>query len=181
LLYGMGKQFPEAYEALIRQIPTEERGDLLSAYYQRLMDPDPAVHMPAARAFMEYDVVCSTHLPDPMGVAKVIRDDVRTLGTARTFMHYARHNFFIEENQILMNLGKMTHLPGFLVHGRWDAICLPEMAYLVHRAWPNSELQMIPTGGHSPYETSMKEAIRASILSLYLRLEMMPRQTRGFL
>jgi len=49
-LYGLRGIFPEPWERFAGFLPSEERGDLLGAYYRRLVDPDPAVHMPAAKA-----------------------------------------------------------------------------------------------------------------------------------
>ncbi|NIU76312.1 MAG: prolyl aminopeptidase, partial [Gammaproteobacteria bacterium] len=70
--------------------PEEERGDLLTAYYRRLMDPDPAVHLPAARAWSAYEGACSTLLPSPETVA-AFREDRMALGLARLEAHYFLH------------------------------------------------------------------------------------------
>src|SRR5258705_4145824 len=63
-------------------LPREERGDLLRNYYRRLIDPDPAVHMPAARAWSIYEGSCSTLLPSSETVA-YFAGDVVALGLAR--------------------------------------------------------------------------------------------------
>ena len=39
-LYGIRTVFPEAWRAFAAPIPERERGDLLAAYYRRLIDPD---------------------------------------------------------------------------------------------------------------------------------------------
>ena len=49
-LYGLRRFFPEAWRAFVRDIPQAEREDLLQAYLNRLVHPDPQVHLPAARA-----------------------------------------------------------------------------------------------------------------------------------
>src|SRR3546814_10382647 len=59
-LYSMGAAFPEAFRDFLDAIPAGERDDLLRAYHRRLTDPDPAVHMPAARAWSRYESACST-------------------------------------------------------------------------------------------------------------------------
>jgi len=48
-LYGLNAIFPEAWRTFSGFVPEAERGDLLGAYHRRLTDPDPAVHLPAAR------------------------------------------------------------------------------------------------------------------------------------
>lgn len=159
LIYGMGKIFPEPYDAFVQHIPKEEQNDLLTAYYKRVMDADPEIHMPAARAFTQYDFTCATHLPNPEMVESVVNNDAMTLGIARAFFYYSYHHFFLEPNQILDNMEKIAHIPAVIVHGRWDAICLPEMAYLLHKNWPNSALWLIPDGGHSGGDRTISQAL----------------------
>ena len=53
-LYGMRQFFPEVWQAFAEHLPAAERGDLLKAYYRRLTDPDPEVHLPAARAWSRW-------------------------------------------------------------------------------------------------------------------------------
>ncbi|HEY0418656.1 MAG TPA: alpha/beta fold hydrolase, partial [Acetobacteraceae bacterium] len=48
-LHGVATVFPEAHSAFAGFLPEAERGDLLGAYLKRLTDPDPHVHLPAAR------------------------------------------------------------------------------------------------------------------------------------
>jgi proline iminopeptidase len=57
-LYGLRHLFPEAWAAFAHEIPEAERGDLLGAYYRRLTDPSPEVHMRAARAWSIYEGSC---------------------------------------------------------------------------------------------------------------------------
>lgn len=159
LIYGMGKVFPEAYQEFIDYLPVEERGDVLSAYYKRVMDPNPAVHMPAARAFMVFDAICATHLPSEENIQEVLTNDTLTLGIGRAFLYYAAHRFFLEHDQILQNMHKISHLPAIIVHGRWDAICLPEEAYTLHRNWEKSLLWMVPDGGHSSGDPTISKAL----------------------
>ena len=88
-LYGMRTVFPEAWRAFAGFLPEAERGDLLAAYYRRLIDPDPALHMPAARAWSTYEGACSTLLPSPDTVA-AFGEDRMALGLARIEAHYFR-------------------------------------------------------------------------------------------
>ena len=159
LFYGMGKMFPEAYEPFLKYIPEEERHDLFSAYYRRIFDPDPAIHLPAARVFMQFDMICSTHLPDRTAVEKVVQNDRLILSMTRAFFHFAKHDFFIEPNQVLANMHRISHLPAIIIHGRWDAVDLPEMAYLLYQNWECSQLWMVSQGGHSANDPAIAAAL----------------------
>lgn len=159
LVYAMGKIFPEGYEPCLEHIPEEERGDLISAYYRRLFDPDPDVQMRAAEAFMRFDTICATHLPNPAALEQTMQNEKLVLGVAKAFFYYAKNRFFLEPNQILDQIGKIAHLPTIIVQGRWDAITLPEMAYLLHKSWAGSKLWMVPDGGHSSNDPAIAAAL----------------------
>jgi proline iminopeptidase len=108
-LYGLRAIFPEAWRAFSGYIPESERGDLLSAYHARLVDPDPAVHMPAARSWSVYEGSCSTLLPNPALVADFASDRV-ALGLARIEAHYFRHDIFLPEDFLLGNVGRLKRI-----------------------------------------------------------------------
>lgn len=166
VLYGMAKLFPDAYQAVLNHIPEEERSDLLDAYYRRVFDPDPDVQLAAARAIMRFDAICSTIESKPALVDAMMQDDQIVISVARAFFHYAKHQFFLEPNQILSHMEKIAHLPAIIVQGRYDVVCFPEIAYAVFRHWPNCGLWMIPNGGHSDDELPMAAAMIAAAKTL---------------
>ncbi|MBI2784057.1 MAG: alpha/beta fold hydrolase, partial [Gammaproteobacteria bacterium] len=49
-LHGMRTIFPEAWRDFTEHLPEGERSDLLGNYYRRLIDRNPDIHRPAARA-----------------------------------------------------------------------------------------------------------------------------------
>ncbi len=77
-----------------------ERGDLLGTYLRRLTDPDPMVHMAAARAWSVYEGSCSTLLPSPDTVASFAQDRT-ALGLARIEAHYFAHDLFLPPEGLL--------------------------------------------------------------------------------
>jgi proline iminopeptidase len=158
LWYGMGDIYPEAFAKYYRFIPEEERVDIIAAYYRRLLDADPKVHMPAARSFCEYDFTCAT-LFDKTKLLTQLADDRRVLALARLFAHYSINNFFLTENQIIKNLSKIILLPLIIVHGRYDVICRASNAFKLYEHWPKSKLIIVQDGGHSNQEPSMIKAL----------------------
>ena len=150
-LYGLRNLFPEAWTSFAGAIPQAERGDLLAAYYRRLTDPDPAVHMPAARAWSIYEGSCSTLLASPETVA-YFAGDVVALGLARIEAHYFTHDIFMPENALLANIERIRSVPGVIVQGRYDAVCPIVTADDLHRAWPEADYIIVPDAGHSAWE-----------------------------
>lgn len=160
-LYGIRNFFPEAWRAFAEFIPEAERGDLLAAYYRRLTDPDPAVHMPAARAWSVYEGSCSTLLPSPETVDYFAADTV-ALGLARMEAHYFVHHIFLPENALLDNLDRIRHLPAVIVQGRYDVVCPIVTADELARAWPEAEYIVVPDAGHSAWEPGIRaELVKA--------------------
>jgi proline iminopeptidase len=161
-LYGVRNIFPEAWHEFSGFIPQRERTDLLTAYYWRLIDPDPAVHMPAARAWSVYEGSCSTLLPSPSTVAYFAGDTV-ALGLARIEAHYFIHNIFLPESSLLERAARLAPIPGTIVQGRYDAVCPMVTADELHRAWPEAEYIVVPAAGHSAFEPGIRsELIKAT-------------------
>jgi proline iminopeptidase len=71
---GLAAIFPDAHATFAGFLPPEERPDLLANYLRRLSDPDPIIHMPAARAWSVYEGSCSTLLPSPETVLSFAQD-----------------------------------------------------------------------------------------------------------
>jgi proline iminopeptidase len=161
-LYGLRNLFPEAWRAFAGAIPETERGDLLNAYYGRLTHPDPAVHMPAARAWSVYEGSCSTLLASPETVA-YFASDVVALGLARIEAHYFRNDIFLPENSLLERIQRVRGIPAVIVQGRYDAVCPIVTADDLHRAWPDARYIVVPDAGHSAWEPGIcAELVKAT-------------------
>jgi proline iminopeptidase len=161
-LRGLRTLFPEAWREFVAPIPEAERGDLLSAFHARLIDPDPAVHLPAARAWARYEASCSTLLPNPDLVA-AFGQDRTALALARIEAHYFKNHIFLPDNSLLDNLDRIRHLPAVIVQGRYDAICPAVSADDLAHAWPEARYVVVPDAGHSAFEPGiLRELVRAT-------------------
>jgi proline iminopeptidase len=157
-LYGIRAVFPEAWRAFAGFIPEAERGDLLAAYYRRLTDPDPRVHMAAARAWSVYEGACSTLLPNPETVA-AFGEDRLALGLARLEAHFFTHHLLVGNDDLVTRIGRLRHLPGVIVQGRYDMVCPIRSADELARAWPEAEYVIVPDAGHSAMEPGIREQL----------------------
>lgn len=90
--------------------------------------------------------------------------DTRTaLAKARIEVHYARHGYFLAEDQLLSEIGRLPIVPTVLVHGARDLTCTADAAWAVHQALPHSRLEILRTAGHLSSERPMIDAlVRAS-------------------
>ncbi len=153
-LYGMGRFFPERWRAFAEHLPPEERSDLLANYHARLIDPDPRVHLPAARAWSRYEGACSTLLPSAETVAEFERDEM-ALGLARIEAHYFTNRIFLPENALLDRIDRIRGIPGFIVQGRYDMVCPIATAAALAEAWPEAETVVAEDSGHSASEPAI--------------------------
>ncbi len=149
---GIKNIFPEAWQELNDFLAVEKRCELISSYYQLLMNPSMEIALPAAKALLKYDFICSVLNIVPEQLNTLLADNTLVLGIARTFVHYSINNFFLSENQLITNIQTINHLPLIIVHGRYDIISLAKNAYELHQLWPNSSLFMVDAAGHSASE-----------------------------
>ncbi|MFE1646430.1 prolyl aminopeptidase [Microbacterium sp. P01] len=158
---GASSIFPDLWEQFTAPIPVLERSHLIEAYHRRLIDPDPAVHGPAAMAWTTWEASTLTLRPDPNLVASMTDPDAAT-AFARIENHYFMHEGWFTEGQLIANVGIIRDIPAVIVQGRYDA-CTPIMtAWDLHRAWPEADLVVVPDAGHSASEPGIAAALRAA-------------------
>lgn len=161
-LDGLRMVFPDAHAAFAGFLPDSERGDILGNYLRRLTDPDPAVHMPAARAWSVYEGSCSTLLPSPDTVASFAQDRT-ALGLARIEAHYFQHDLFLPPGGLLAHMHLIGHLPAEIVQGRYDMVCPPATAFELAAAWPSARMTIVPDAGHSALEPGIRRALVSAV------------------
>jgi proline iminopeptidase len=60
-------------------------------------------------------------------------------------------------------VGKIRHIPGTIVQGRYDVVCPMESAWALHRAWPEADLRIVEDAGHAAFEPGiLHELIEAT-------------------
>ncbi len=161
-LYGMRTIYPEAWRAFAGHLSEAERGDILDGYCRRLADPDPAVHLAAARAWSSYEGSCSTLLPSPDTVA-AFGEERMALGLARIEAHYFRHNLIPPERDLVAQVDRIRNIPATIVQGRYDMVCPIVSADELAQAWPEAEYVVVPDAGHSAMEPGIRAALVAAI------------------
>ena len=55
-------------------------------------------------------------------------------------------------DQLLRNVGRIRHIPGVIVQGRYDVVCPMTTAWALHQAWPEADFRLVPDAGHSAFE-----------------------------
>ena len=156
---GASRLFPEAWEHYLAPIPAEERHDLIAAFHRRLTSDDTQVRLAAARAWSVWEGATSFLRADADFVDSH-EDAEFALAFARIENHYfVNGGFFEVDDQLLRDMPKIAHIPGAIVHGRYDVVCPVANAWDLHKAWPKAQLQITPTSGHSGFEAENVDAL----------------------
>lgn len=160
---GCSALFPEAWEAFERIIPENERGDMIGAYYKRLTDPDPRVHIPAAESWSVWEGTTLSLIEDPIRVRSFANPDY-ALAFARIECHYFVNNgFFAQDGQLLADAHRLADIPAVLIHGRYDVVTPVRNAWDLKKAMPSAELRIVPDAGHAMTEPGIiHELVRAT-------------------
>jgi proline iminopeptidase len=152
---GAAHLFPAEWAAFVAPIPADERHDLVAAYGRRITDPDPAVHVPAARAWMGWELSANTLLP----VTPPDLDDTALLAFARITHHYIANGAFLPEEGLLAGIDRIRHIPAVIVNGRYDVKTPPGQAWALHQAWPEAELRIVEDAGHGGSEPGIRSLL----------------------
>lgn len=169
---GASRLFPDYWQDYLAPIPQEERGDLMQAFYKRLTGSDQIAQMHAAKAWSCWEGRTLTLRPS----AEVVeRFHERALAIARIECHYFVNDAFLEPDQLIRDMPKIAHLPGIIVHGRYDVVTPMDNAWALHQAWPGSELQIIREAGHAASEPCITDAlVRATNNMAHRLLDLAP-------
>lgn len=170
---GASRLFPDYWEDYVAPIPPAERGDLMQAFYRRLTGSDQIAQMHAAKAWSTWEGRTATLRPNAQVVDR-FSEGMRALSIARIECHYFVNQAFLEADQLLRDMPRIAHLPGIIVHGRYDSICPLDNAWALHRAWPGSQLQIIRDAGHSASEAGITDALVRATNALARQLLKLP-------
>ena len=154
---GASRIFPDYWSEFIQTIPQDEQHDLVSAYYHRLQGNNRQEKVTAAKAWSNWAGRVVTYLLAHVDAGD---EDIDTLiHEVSIETHYARHKYFIEENQILNNVTKLPDVPVKIIHGRRDLTCTLDASWDLHQAIADSELVIVREGGHLAGEAVMTDAL----------------------
>ena len=150
---GASYLYPDHYADYIAPIPPQQRGDLIGAYYQRLIDPDEGIHLPASRTWSAWEGGMVHLNPEPRPEKDNPRD---SLAIARFECHYiVNEMFFPADNYILENIGRIKHLPCRIVHGRYDVVAPARSAWELSQVYPKAVLSLVQEGAHAATDPGM--------------------------
>ncbi len=156
---GCNALFADAWEDYLAPIPEDERHDMIAAYYKRLTSDNKEIQAAAARAWSQWEGTTISLLPDANRIAK-FGSDAFAIAFARIECHYFVNGGFMEtDDQLIANVGKIRHIPGVIVQGRYDVVTPMTTAWELSKAWPEADLKIIADAGHATTERGIVDAL----------------------
>ena len=79
--------------------------------------------------------------------------------------YFVNKGFLNTEDQLIASesIDKIRHIPAKIVQGRYDIVCPMETAWELKKNWPEAELIVASSSGHSAFEKEIThELIRAT-------------------
>lgn len=169
---GADMVWPDEWERFVAAAGEDVApGGYMRRYHALLTHPDPAVHGPAALAWTQWEAATSTLRRDQAHVDEV-SDPAYATTFARIENHYFVHGGWMEEGRLLRDAPILSEhaIPGVIVQGRYDMCCPIGTAWALHRAWPEAQLHVSPTAGHSYAEPETLSALIEATDTLAQRL-----------
>lgn len=149
LYHETGRFLPEQWARFRSGVPKVDRdGDLVAAYYRLLNKlDDPDTQRDAAQRWCEWEDAAVSLEPGWTPSPRYADPEFR-MQFARIVTHYFHHGAWLDEGQLLRDAGKLTGIPGVMLHGQLDIGGPVDVPWLLARAWPDAELHVISEAGH---------------------------------
>ena len=145
----------------------EERAEPLQAYFRRILDTDPAVHGPAARAWNDTERILSEYKPARTRLDVIaIRSGNAMPSTPFMEAHYFANDCFMRPDQLLEDAGQLARIPGIIVQGRYDLLCPPSTSQALAARWTEAEIRIVEGAGHTLYDPGVRDAVMKGIADI---------------
>lgn len=154
---GTEKFFPEAWQRFISIIPKKHRNDPAKYYLRQMTTGSRKKRKKHAFEWAFYEIsLLRLNIPEKEVLEKMKSFPYEAMSVLESY--YLSNNCFLPKDYILKNAKKIAEIPTAIVHGRYDMICIPKAAYLLHKSLPKSKLYFV-TGGHGSGEQAIKEKL----------------------
>ena len=160
---GVGRYFPETYDALLSILPEPSRRPLPDYLFRLIQEGSQADKAKYSRAWAKYEgKISGLEVPDEVIKNWIENSNPYAFSLFENF--YMANGCFLEEGQLFKNAEKISHIPTIIINGRYDVICPPVTAYRLHKLLPKSKLIIAEGAGHwmgeKPIENALIEAMR---------------------
>jgi proline iminopeptidase len=156
--------YPGLYQDFLNLLPEAERDRPLDAYWRRILDPDAAVHTPAARAWNDVERILSEHSPTRTRLdLAAVKGNGALPSTPFMEAHYFVNDCFMQPNQLIEEAHRIAGIPGIIVQGRFDLLCPPSTSQALAARWNDADISFVEAAGHTLYDPGVRNAVMKAI------------------
>jgi proline iminopeptidase len=152
----VNEYFPDAWERFVSMVPKNNRRNVISYYLEKMKSKNKRVAEKYAYEWAYYELsMLNLDMPRKKVIESLRKYNYRSLAILEA--HYMKNNCFLPHNFILKNAHKLK-MPVTIVHGRYDVICTPLAAYLLHKKIKHSRLFFV-LSGHGANDANMQSKL----------------------
>ena len=156
---GASRIFPVAWSGFLDIIDEDKRDNLMNAYHEIFKSTDKEKRLKAAVAWSKWEAATSSLSYKP-SLVEEFSDPEFALAFALIENHYfINKGWFDTENQLIENIDKIRSIPAVIVQGRYDVVCPMKTAWELSKAWPEAEMIIAPSSGHTAFEKEITHAL----------------------
>jgi proline iminopeptidase len=152
-----GLIYPESWQQLLASAQVQNPENLLQGLCDGLWSDNPSVERSVTRAWMDWGGQVALGNDYQYEAGGEITEQM--IKQVRMEIHYARHHYFIRENQILENCECLRTIPSIIIHGRYDLVCPLEAGMKLAQALPAAKYIVLPNAGHIAKGDEMIDAL----------------------
>jgi proline iminopeptidase len=163
---------PKLHADFLGLLPEAERADPLPGYWRRILDQDPAVHLPFAAAWHDTERILSQHVPrrSRLDLATIRAAEAPGPGSPYMEAHYFSNGCFLNDRPILEGASRLAGIPAAMVQGRYDLLCPPRAAQALAAGWREARVVEVEAAGHALEHAPIRSAMTAEIARMIARL-----------
>jgi proline iminopeptidase len=164
---GAGRIYPEKWQKLKNCVPVASRENIVEGIYAVLCSFDELARLRIAKEWDAWGgqvALGRLYQPDAQNASHTLVDKVRLE------LHYARHHYFIAEDQVLQNCKVLQQIPTVIIHGRNDLVCPLEAGFSLQQKLPHAEFKILPNAGHVAQGKEMIDALVTATDNMVIKL-----------
>ena len=164
---GSRTHFPEVWERFVSFVPKRYKKRPASYYWKMMHSKNTKTVKKYCYEWALYESSMVHLIYEPEKVRREVKGNW-VISIAKLEAHYLMRDCFLPPNYIMRNAKKIAHIPISLVHGRYDFVCTPDMAYSLHQALPKSKLFFV-LAGHSSADPGMRSRMMKEISEMGIK------------
>ena len=157
---GAARFSPIKWNNLIRALP-EGKGTLQKRINHLFESSDRKGRKKWFRLLADYEY--SFFNVSEENFEKAMSDFDKVFTEMRLNVYYQANRFFLKDNEILDNIRKIRNIPLTIIHGMNDMVCLPVIAWNLHKLVRSSEFHLVPEAGHTSSHPNMQQALLKAV------------------